>query len=400
MEDRMEEIASFSRNDNHLVISLHGRIDSSNAQETEQCVLKQLDSVTSAEVDCSDLEYISSAGLRILLKTKKLVPDMTIINTSDQIYNILELTGFTEMINVRKAFRKISIEGCSVIGSGANGTVYRYDDDTIVKVFKAPDALPEIERERELARTAFVLGVPTAISYDIVQVDDGRYGAVFELLNANSYHHLLLTGQKTIDEIAEMSVDLLKIVHSTTPKPGLLPSKAKISLDQLEHARQYLSEEEYQKIRSLYEALPENRHMLHGDLHIKNVMVQDGESLLIDMDTLCTGDPVFEFSGLYISYLAFSELDPEDSMHFFGIPAEDLKSLFEKILFRYCHEKNADPESILKKQQLISSVRMLFYCATGKHMPEKHKEKAITLFTGYIRNLLPELTDLSSGITY
>ena len=85
---------------------------------------------------------------------------------------------------------RYAAEGCEVIGEGANGIVYRTDPDTIVKVYKNHDALEEIHNERELARKAFVLGIPTAIPYDVVRVGEG-YGSVFELLNAKSFAKII-----------------------------------------------------------------------------------------------------------------------------------------------------------------------------------------------------------------
>ena len=55
-----------------------------------------------------------------------------------------------------------------MIGKGAKGIIYKYDDDTIIKVYKNSDSLPEINRERDLARKAFILGVPTVIPFDVV----------------------------------------------------------------------------------------------------------------------------------------------------------------------------------------------------------------------------------------
>ena len=57
------------------------------------------------------------------------------------------MTGFAEMIEIRKAYRTVSVNGCEVIGAGANGKVYRIDPDTIIKVYRNPDALPEIRPE-------------------------------------------------------------------------------------------------------------------------------------------------------------------------------------------------------------------------------------------------------------
>ena len=67
-----------------------------------------------------------------------------------------------------------------MLGRGSNGTIYRISEDTVVKVYPRGDALSDIRHEREMVRRALVLGIPTAISYDVVSVGDG-YGAVFEL---------------------------------------------------------------------------------------------------------------------------------------------------------------------------------------------------------------------------
>ena len=55
------------------------------------------------------------------------------------------------------------MEGCQEMGSGANGTVYRYTPDEMIKVFRAGLTLSEIEEEREAAKKAFLLGVPCAV---------------------------------------------------------------------------------------------------------------------------------------------------------------------------------------------------------------------------------------------
>ena len=120
-------------------------------------------------MDSENLEYISSAGLRVILRLKKAEPSLKVINVSADVYEIFDITGFTEIITIEKAYRKLSVEGCEAIGKGANGTVYRLDPDTIIKVYHNADALADIHRERELARRAFVLGIPTAIPYDVVK---------------------------------------------------------------------------------------------------------------------------------------------------------------------------------------------------------------------------------------
>ena len=178
--------------DNTVMIRLSGRIDSANSAEIENDILKQLEGKmdTAVTLDVEELEYISSAGLRVILRVKKTWPDVRVINASPEVYEILETTCFTEMMTVEKAYKVISVEGCEVIGEGFNGKVYRVDKDNVVKVYKNADALADIQHEREVARLALILGVPTAISYDVVKVGDS-YGSVFELLNARSFAKIL-----------------------------------------------------------------------------------------------------------------------------------------------------------------------------------------------------------------
>lgn len=314
-----------------LVLEFAGKIDSSNAPKLEE-EIRQItaDAAQSSLIlDFDRLKYTTSAGLRVILRLKQQFGNVEITNASPEVYDILEMTGFTDMMPVQKAFRAISVENCEVIGQGANGKVYRIDRDTIVKVYLNADALPEIRRERELARAAFVAGVPTAIPYDVVKIDGGGFGSVFELLNAESYAKLLAEGKKSLEELAVMSVDLLKLIHSKTVKPGSMPNMKETAENWVRFLKDYLPAGAHGKLTDMVAAVPDDLHMMHGDYHIKNVMLQNGESLLIDMDTLCYGYPVFEFASMYNAYCGFSELDHSAVERFLGIP-RDLSVAFCK----------------------------------------------------------------------
>ena len=60
------------------------------------------------------------------------------------------------------------MEGCEVIGQGGLGMVYRYDGDSIIKVYRPEVSLDYIKRERECSQLAFTNGLPTAIAFDVV----------------------------------------------------------------------------------------------------------------------------------------------------------------------------------------------------------------------------------------
>ena len=186
------------RNDHQIELFLSGRIDSTNSAEVDAEIkaIAEGGGKLPVLIDAEELEYISSAGLRVLLRLRKTNEDMHIINVNPEIYEIFDMTGFTQMMTIDRAYRTVSIEGCEVIGRGANGTIYRIDHDNVVKVYNNADALDDIQHEREVARLALVLGIPTAISYDVVRVGDS-YGSVFELLDAKSFSKILTTAPRS-----------------------------------------------------------------------------------------------------------------------------------------------------------------------------------------------------------
>ena len=210
--------------DNTIKITLQGRIDSGNAAATEAEIRKLTDTAPGApvEIDAEGLQYISSAGLRVLLRIKKEHPDMKISGVNSEVYEILDMTGFTELMTVEKAYKTVSIEGADVIGRGANGTIYRIDQDNVVKVYNNADALADIQHEREVAKLALILGIPTAISYDVVRVGES-YGSVFELLNASDFSKILSQEPERMDWCVSEYVDLLKKIHGTIVPEGQLP---------------------------------------------------------------------------------------------------------------------------------------------------------------------------------
>ena len=378
------------------VVNLTGRITSANAAGVEQEISAVIGDYAgkALTVDLGELEYISSAGLRVLLRLRKRFAGMEMVNVSSDVYEIFEMTGFTEMMPISKAYRSISVDGCEVIGQGANGKVYRIDPDTIVKVYYNPDALPDIHRERELARTAFVLGVPTAIPYDVVRVGEG-YGSVFELLNATSFSKLIAADPDGLEGYVRQFVDLMKLIHDTTVKPGVMPQMRTVALDWADFLRDYLPEEKWQKLHDLIAAVPEQLTMLHGDYHTKNVMLQNGEVILIDMDTLCTGHPVFELASVYNAFVGFSELDESVAMKFQGFSADTCRRIWELVLEMYFDEADDETRALHAKQaMLIGYTRLMRRRIRRGGLEDPVGQQEIARYKQHILELLDQVDRL------
>ncbi len=383
---------------NELTIMLSGHIDSVNAGSLEAeidriCRDNPADSLV---FDCEHLEYISSAGLRLILHHKKANPDTRLINVASEIYEIFDMTGFTEMMEIQKAYHVISVEGCEVIGQGANGTVYRIQRDTVVKVYLNPDALADIQRERDLARTAFVLGVPTAIPYNVVKIAGGGYGSVFELVNATNFSKLLVSGEKSLDEVVKMSVDLLKIIHSTEVQPDSIPSMKEIAKNWVRFLKEYLPEDQYNKLSALVDSVPENNHMLHGDYHLKNITRHGNENLILDMDTLCHGHPIFEFGSMFNAYRGFSELDHAVVEQFLGIDYETACKIWRKTLQLYFSTTDEGIISAVEeKAMVLGYTRLLRRRIRRNGFDTSEGRTEIEFFKQKLAELLPRVDCLT-----
>lgn len=86
-----------------LYIKVAGRIDSNTARELEKEIDASIDGATGAEMDMSELTYISSAGLRVLLGMRKKLNDnknLVLRNVADSVKEVLEITGFDGILTI------------------------------------------------------------------------------------------------------------------------------------------------------------------------------------------------------------------------------------------------------------------------------------------------------------
>lgn len=86
-----------------LVVTLEGRLDTTTAPDLEKELKDSLEDVTELIMDFEKLEYISSAGLRVLLSSQKIMSrqgEMKLIHVSDTIMEIFEVTGFADILTI------------------------------------------------------------------------------------------------------------------------------------------------------------------------------------------------------------------------------------------------------------------------------------------------------------
>lgn len=91
------------KNGNELTIFVIGRLDTTTAPQLEAELKQSISGVEKLVLDLKDLEYLSSAGLRVLLSTQKVMNkqgEMVVKNVNETISEIFEVTGFVEILTI------------------------------------------------------------------------------------------------------------------------------------------------------------------------------------------------------------------------------------------------------------------------------------------------------------
>ncbi len=294
----------YERNDDTVTCWLEGRITSNTAADFEQEIRDAISATAVSRVvlDATDLVYISSAGLRVIIRLLKSCESVMVVNASSEVYDVFSLTGITELMEVRRAPHQIDISGMRQIGAGACGRVYRMDAERVVKVYNQASFTPDrVERERQIARQAFIQGIPSAIPFQTVRAGE-ELGLVYELVDARNIGEVVSADPESCEEWARRMAALGRQLHTTEFKEGLLPDARRIYrnwTDRLEGIGIYANET-IAALRDFVESIPVAHTFVHGDFHPANVMVMpDGELLLIDMGDASEGHPGMDMAGTY-----------------------------------------------------------------------------------------------------
>lgn len=296
-------------------------------------------------LDADGLDYITSTGLRMLLKIEKRDDvRFRLINVSDEVFNILTLTGFDKILTIEKKIRTISLEGCELIGAGTNGKVYKLNEDTVVKVFTGPTALETIERESRMAQKALVAGIPTPISFSNIVRCDEYPGIMFEMLNSDSLGKVLVGQPENFEAYMRKYVDLLEKLHTTQVQETEFPSEKKLYREYIEESRSWYTPQEYDILLRLLDSIPERNTLVHGDFQTRNIMVQDDELILIDMGDLAYGHPVFDLMAMCACQANLVKLSPQLAESLNGMPCDLIMKNWFRSLELYF--KTEDPERV------------------------------------------------------
>ena len=202
---------------------------------------------------------------------------------------------------MEQAMREMSIEDLDLIAQGGMGKIYRINEEQILKVFN-DITLEELQKQKTSAVEVFKAMVPTAISFEMVRVGD-KYGIIYEFLNATSVGKALADHPEKVQEIGEKMGMLLKELHGASMEGRALEymnDRVNTWIDRIEN--KFIKEKDARILREIVKAIPRGNCLLHCDFHEGNVMIHNGEYLLIDIDEVCIGHPLYDLTYHYINH--------------------------------------------------------------------------------------------------
>lgn len=388
----------YSFNNNILKISLEGKIDDANAAEIQKKIRIIRNKYPSGNMilDLEKLSSITKEGLKLLMALPKQEQNLSMVNVSPKIYELLSRVGLTFLIDIKKALPKLSLNDCEIIGQSAKGTLYRLDDETIIKQYNNEISVEALEKERKFAQTAFSYGIPVITSYEIIQCDQG-YATLYKLHNAVTLSSAINSNPDKQEEYTNMYAALLKRLHSTETKPGALPDAKEIYQGKINTLTKYLIEEEYEKLQAFIQAVPDRNTIIHGDFHPGNILLQENKLLLLSIEDLSIGHPIFDFLSMYLTHVTLAAW-PERLKQTLSLSTEQISQLWDATLKHY-FQTGADAyiNSLKRQMELYAGVKAAWCSAINSAYAQDNIEEALTKIR---QQILPSITAITGKLAF
>ncbi len=272
---------------------LKGRMDANNSAQVEKDLIQFRQEHGDMVLDASELTYISSSGIRALMRLCKEQKELRIDNVRDEVFSVLYASGVTELFTVNRELLELTNDDWEVAGVGASGTVYRIDSDTAIKVYSEGIGFDYVNQERQLARRAIICGVPTVIPNRNAKVGN-CYATLFELVRSKTLGEMLQGEPERFDELMDDYVAMIKDLHSLEDTKGYFPELQDLWLKDEHMIREGLRPDDAELVIDIYKNSKRCNNLLHGDIHPGNVMISDGEIILVDMASMSKGPDILD----------------------------------------------------------------------------------------------------------
>lgn len=347
-------------NNDLIIVELPGRIDSGNALDIEKELYEIAEQSPGKNLclNAEHMEYISSAGLRILLKFQKAGLLESLGNVTQNVYSILDNTGFIGILNVKKLAAKYDFNHNSLIGKDSYGKLYKADSENVIRVYDSHVDPSDIDMGFECAKVMMNSPVSCAIPYDVVTTDNGK-GCLYSVEDFTSVSHLI-TKQSDIAAFREKAVNKivkqLKLVHDVAELSDCLPRETDRLSELVYKNLSAFNEEEKDTICHIIRKLSRGNTVILENVNERTILISYKEPVLVDFAQLRFGNPLFEIAGFYRNVYEYTSLLEATSK-------EEIDTTWNYFLKKYLHTENPD---ILKDYDYAAKCfAALMSCASG-----------------------------------
>ena len=265
-------------------------------------------------------------------------------------------------------FRQVSIGSLTPFAKGGTGECYRLDGDTILKLYYEGFPEERVLREKESARTALIAGVPTPISYEMVQAGN-RKGIIYEMIQGKTLAEMIREEPARAAEMGTIFAQIARTLHQAEVKNRNLPGVTKSIRDAAAKA-DYLPEASRERVFGLLDELDRYRNYVHGDFHPNNVIMTRDGPMLIDMGGFSIGCPLFDPATTCFSLFESPEAKQGGRSSFNGLNREEARAFWQGFSDEYFGgTADGEEERLMKKIVLLKKLRFEALYG-GRYSPE------------------------------
>lgn len=198
-----------------------------------------------------------------------------------------------------RKIKKSEIANMAVIGKGACATIYKLEDDKVLKLYDKGDrnTAEFVKNEFDISTEIYNIGITTAKTYELCECD-GIYGAVYEFVSGDTMLDMIEKEGNLSDFISDLS-DIGKQIHSNSVDTKIFPKATELLERLIVHIKPWVNDEQYKHIEMLIDAIPDDNTLIHGDFHPGNIIIRQGKPILIDVGGSSHGHPVFDFISMH-----------------------------------------------------------------------------------------------------
>ena len=341
-----------------LTLALAGRLGADTVSGFDQSWITP--GIRRLTVDLGACSFVSSAGLRVFIKLAREASnksvEFSLVKVHPSVYQVLEMTGLTQLMQIRRKAREISIDGLDFLSAGVCGQCFRLDSETVVKLYNEGVAPEVAEQEKTFARAALIAGIPTALSYDVVACGE-RTGVIYEMLDAQLFSRVIAAEPAAASRYGEQLADIARNIHTKVGDVTVFPDLKPRMRSYIGNLRGSLSDADIEHLLARLECIPDADTLVHFDLHTSNIMIREGEPVIIDMGDVSRGHYLFDV-GVIATIYAYP--DSGNCEFVTKVPNAIGRQLYESFVRAYFSDRPAEELDFFNRNEaFLASLRLI-----------------------------------------